>query len=124
MIKKIVLNFILNGGALYGVTYIFPVQIHYTGGFGFFALGGVVMGILNAVVKPVLKLLALPLQIVTLGLSLIILNGIIFWIFKIIIDIIAIGGITIQIDAIKTYFLAGVVFGIINWLENIFIPHS
>ena len=117
MIKKFLIGIILNGVALYGVIYLLP-EITYTGGLGFFALGGVVMGLLNGIVKPILKLLTLPIQILTLGLSLIVLNGIIFWIFAVALDTLLIGGITLTVPTIKTYFLAGFLFGFINWIEH------
>lgn len=37
------------------------------------------LGVLNAVVKPVLKILTLPLTLMTLGLFLFVLNAFIFW---------------------------------------------
>ncbi len=82
------------------------------------------MGLLNSIVKPVLKLLTLPLQIITLGLSLILLNGIIFWIFDVIIDTMVIKGITIQVNGIATYALAGLLFGLINWIEHLLIRNK
>ena len=120
MFKKFLLGIILNGAALYGVIYLLP-EIQYTGGIKFFVIGGLVMGILNSIVKPILKLLTLPIQIVTLGLSLIILNGIIFWIFKVIIDTIAIEGISVTIPGLTTYIFAGALFGLINWVEHLII---
>lgn len=82
------------------------------------------MGILNSIVKPILKLLTLPIQIVTLGLSLIILNGIIFWIFKTTIDTIAIEGINLIVPGITTYIFAGALFGLINWMEHLIIHNK
>lgn len=123
MLKKLIVGIILNGAALYGVLY-FLSEIHYSGGMYFFALGGFVMGVLNTVVKPVLKLFSFPLQIITLGLSLIILNGIIFWIFKIALDTLAIQEITMNVPSILSYFLAGLLFGIINWLEHLVIHNK
>lgn len=123
MFKKFLIGIILNGAALYGVIYLLP-EIQYTGGVKFFVIGGLVMGILNSIVKPILKLLTLPIQIVTLGLSLIILNGIIFWIFKVIIDTIAIEGISAIIPNITTYIFAGALFGLINWMEHLIIHNK
>lgn len=124
MLKKFLIGIILNAAALYGVIYFLPDQIQYTGGIAFFAIGGIVMGILNSIVKPILKLLTLPLQILTLGLSLIILNGIIFWIFHVVIDTIVIEGVTLIITSTKTYFLAGFLFGLINWVEHLLVHHK
>lgn len=121
MLKKIILGIILNGAALYGVTYLLPADITYTGGIAFFALGGFVMGILNSIVKPIMKLLTLPLAIITMGLSLILLNGIIFWIFKIILDTILVANVTLQVAGVKTYLLAGFLFGLINWIEHLLV---
>ena len=124
MIKRLIIGIILNAAALYGVVYLMPNEIMYTGGIVFFIIGGVVMGILNTLVKPVLKLLTLPIQILTLGLSLIVLNGIIFWLFDKVIEALVIDGISLSIPKIKTYFLAGVLFGIINWVEHMIVRHK
>lgn len=123
MIKKLLIGIVLNALALYGVIYLLP-DITYTGGIAFFAVGGLVMGILNTIVKPILKLVTLPLQILTLGLSLIILNGIIFWIFDQIIDTMVISGITIQVPDLATYAISGLLFGIINWVEHLIIHNK
>ncbi|MBI4995213.1 phage holin family protein [Candidatus Peregrinibacteria bacterium] len=122
MFKKILIGIILNGAALYGVIYLLP-EIQYAGGIKFFVIGGLTMGILNSIVKPILKLLTLPIQIITLGLSLIILNGIIFWIFKLIIDTIALETVSITVPGVTTYIFAGTLFGLINWIEH-FIIHN
>lgn len=123
MIKKIIIGIVLNGAALYGVTFFIP-EIRYTGGIVFFALGGLVMGVLNTIVKPILKLLTLPLQIITMGLSLIVLNGVIFWILKVTLDTLSINGVTLAVTEVKTYFLAGFIFGVINWGEHLIIHNK
>ena len=124
MFTKLIIGIILNAASLYGVIYLMPSDISYSGGIRFFVIGGVVMGLINTVVKPILKLITLPLQILTLGLSLIILNGVIFWIFDTVLDTLAIEGVTLTIAAKKTYFLAGVLFGIINWIEHLIIHNK
>jgi putative membrane protein len=44
------------------------------------ALGaGVALGLVNAVIRPVVVLLTLPITLVTLGLFLLVLNGLCFW---------------------------------------------
>jgi putative membrane protein len=42
-------------------------------------LAGVVIGLVNAVIKPVLFLLSLPITILTLGLFSLVINGFCFW---------------------------------------------
>lgn len=130
MLQKVIIGIVLNGLALFGVTSILT-NIHYTGGLYFFLIGGVVMGILNSIVKPILKTLTFPLHMLTIGLSLIILNGIIFWIFDVVIDTLALKEITLEIPifldkylSLKIYFFAGLIFGIINWVEHLIIHNK
>ena len=120
MFKRFIIAIVLNGIAIYGVTYFVP-GITYQGGLTFFLIGGIIMGILNGVLKPILKLLTLPIQILTLGLSLIALNALMFWFFEITLEILLIEGVTMQITGVISYFLAGLVFGIINWLLHLFV---
>lgn len=42
-------------------------------------IAALVLGLLNALVKPVLVLLTFPITIVTLGLSVLVINGLLFW---------------------------------------------
>ena len=123
MLKKAIIGIVLNGAALYGVIYIIP-GITYTGDYLFFIVGGLVMGILNTIVKPILKLVTLPIHIITLGLSLSFLNIIIFWIFKVVIDTIVIKGVTLQVADYRTYALAGLLFGVINWIEHMIVHNK
>lgn len=123
MLKKIIIGIVLNGFALYGVIYILP-EITYRGGILFFAVGGITMGILNTLVKPLLKLVTFPLHILTLGLSLIVINGLIFWIFDQVLDILSLPGISMSVPALKTYFFAGFIFGIINWVEHLMVSNG
>ena len=43
------------------------------------AVAALVLGVVNAVVKPVLVLLTLPITVVTLGLFYLVVNGVAFW---------------------------------------------
>jgi putative membrane protein len=44
-----------------------------------FAAMAVILGLVNAIVRPILKLLSCPLVILTLGLFLLVINGITLW---------------------------------------------
>ena len=47
--------------------------------FGTALLAALVLGLVNAIVRPVLVLLTLPVTILTLGLFIFVLNGLLFW---------------------------------------------
>lgn len=73
MIRSIVINTII----FIILTYLFAnTGLFYVSSFGVAVLASVVLAILNALVRPILWLLSLPINIVTLGLFSIILNAI------------------------------------------------
>jgi putative membrane protein len=71
---NLLLRWLLNTLALLLVVMLVPgFHVH---GFLSLAIAALVLGLLNALVRPVFFVLTLPLTIVTLGLFLIVLNGI------------------------------------------------
>ena len=59
------------------LPYVLPaVQVK---SFGTALLVALVLGLLNAIVRPVLVLLTLPITVLTLGLFLLVINGLMFW---------------------------------------------
>jgi putative membrane protein len=61
------------------IAYLFPGLIHITGFMSALA-AAVLLGIVNTLVRPLLVLLTFPLTILTLGLFLLVLNGLMLWI--------------------------------------------
>jgi putative membrane protein len=72
VIARLVIGWAVNGLALWVANVLWDgVRIH---GFWAYVIGAAVLGIANAVIKPVLALLTLPLIILTLGLFLLFIN--------------------------------------------------
>jgi putative membrane protein len=74
---ELILVWILNAVALLIVAYILPGIT--VASFGSALIAALVLGLLNTLVKPLLILLTLPITIVTLGLFLLVLNALVFW---------------------------------------------
>ena len=75
---------------------------------------GLVLGVLNALVRPILILFTLPLTILTLGLFLLVVNGLTVWL------------VTVFIHGIHIYhlwpaILTSVILSIVSWLANFLI---
>ena len=70
-----ILKFLLTAVLVYGLSRVLPGVV--LGGVGSAAVLIIVLGILNAVVKPILSLLSLPITILTLGLFALVINVII-----------------------------------------------
>jgi putative membrane protein len=123
LIKKILLGVILNGLALYLLTLIIT-EIQYTGGIKFFVIGGLVVGILNTFVKPILKILTFPLIFLTVGLFMIVINAFILWFLSYFLGVIEFRDVTLTFPNIGSYVIGAVVFGLINWAEHLIIKNK
>ena len=76
MIRLLVV-WLINALALMAVAYLMPsIQVS---SFGAALVAALVLGLVNAVVRPILVLLTLPVTILTLGLFIFVLNGLLFW---------------------------------------------
>jgi putative membrane protein len=62
--------------ALWGTAYLLP-GVHVTS-WTALAVGSLVLGLVNAVVRPILLILTLPITILTLGLFYLVVNGLAF----------------------------------------------
>ena len=70
-------RWIVNAAALLLVAYLYPgVQVE---SFVAAAVAALVLGLVNAVVRPLLVLLTLPVTLLTLGLFLFVINALLFW---------------------------------------------
>jgi putative membrane protein len=76
--QRFALRLLATAGAVLLAQYIFPnlIQVDSPTAAVVFA---VVLGILNAFLRPILLLLTLPLNLLTLGLFTLVVNAIVFW---------------------------------------------
>jgi putative membrane protein len=69
---------LINAAALYLATR-FVDGVSYDGDIRFLLVVALVFGILNSIIRPILKLLTFPFLIVTLGLFIFVLNAFMLW---------------------------------------------
>ena len=74
---KLLIGWLLNALALLAVAYLVP-DIHVSN-FMSALIAAAVIGLANMLIKPVLLILTLPVTILTLGLFIFVINGILFW---------------------------------------------
>jgi putative membrane protein len=72
---------------------------------------GLLFGVVNAVVGPILRLLSLPFVVLTLGLFLLVVNAALLGITALITD-------RLQIDGFLTAILGGLVLAIVGWAAD------
>jgi len=80
-------------------------------------IGAVVLGFVNAIVRPIITILTLPLTILTLGLFLFVVNAIAFWIMTLIAPGITVSGFG---AALIGSIVLTIVSTIISWIARSF----
>lgn len=74
---KLLLKWLLSAAALLFVAYVYGgVQVQ---SFSSALIAAFVIGLFNAVLRPVLVILTLPVTVVTMGLFLFVINALMFW---------------------------------------------
>ena len=103
---RLLLVWLINAAALFALPYLMSsitVDSIVTA-----LIAALVLGLINTVVRPILVLLTLPVTILTLGLFIFVINGLLFWFVGSFIEGFTVGG-----------FWAGVfgaiVYSIISW---------
>lgn len=117
MIKSLGIRLALNAAVLYLIFYIMP-DIRYTGGLKFFIVAGLFMTIINIVLKPILKVLAFPFILFTAGLFMVLVNAFLLWILTIALHASKIPEVSLVIPTKGSYLIAGLLFGLLNWVLN------
>ncbi len=82
ILLRILINALALGTAIYFIDGI--TAVHLSDGISLIGirdllLVAIIFGVLNAIIKPILKLLTCPLQIITVGLFTLVLNGLLLW---------------------------------------------
>src|SRR6266700_5883169 len=82
------------------------------------ALGaGLVLGLVNAFVRPILLILTLPITLLTLGLFLLVLNGFCFWLVASLVK-------GFHVAGFGSALLGSRVFSVVSWLVTALVSDS
>lgn len=104
---KLIAAWIVNALALLAVAYFVPgIQMS---GFAIAMIAAVVIGLANILIKPILLILTLPITILTLGLFILIINGLLFW---------GVGHFLqgFEVQTFKAGVIGALAYSVISWL--------
>ena len=76
---KLLLRWVITSFSLFVAAWLVPGIRVGRGGWTVFAVMAVILGLVNAVIRPLLKLLSCPLIVLTLGLFVLVINGVTLW---------------------------------------------
>jgi len=110
--------FVLAAKALAGIIGLFlsaqyVPNVHVYGGWSTFVIGGLILGIINTIFKPVVDIITIPLKILTLGLLGLLINISIVWLLDIVLPIDFVG--------IKPLFISTIIIFSLNEIANAII---
>jgi putative membrane protein len=106
---RILLSWVLNAVALWIVTLLVPA-VRYDS-IAALVIAAAVLGIVNAIVRPILFWLTLPLTIVTLGLFLIVLNALMLELTALLVP-------GFDVDGFLWAIVAAIILGLISLITN------
>ncbi len=91
MFRRFLLKIIIGAAALWAADALLA-GFAVSGGFEGYLVAGFILAVLNTFVRPVLKLLSLPLLLVTLGLFTVVINAAILWLASDLSGVVTIAG--------------------------------
>src|SRR3954471_17095731 len=104
---RILLVWLLNALALIAVAYLVPSIT--VSSFTSALVAALILGLVNAVIRPILVLLTLPVTILTLGLFIFIINALLFWF---------VGSFVrgFEVQGFLAGLIGSILFSIVSWL--------
>jgi len=74
-----------------------------------------IFGVLNGLVKPILKIITLPFVFITAGLFIFVINMFLVWFAKYILNVLQFEGVSITVSAgLFTYLYVGLTMAVVN----------
>lgn len=113
---RLVITWIINAVALLLLPYLLQsVQI---ANFGTALIAALVLGLVNALIRPLLVVLTLPVTVLTLGLFIFVINGVMFWAVAHLVN-------GFRVSSFGAAIVAALVYSIVSWaLSSLLLKNS
>lgn len=108
---KILVNWLLSGFVIFMAAYLFQDKGVHVDSFLTALVIAIVLGIINAILKPILLLLTLPINVLSLGLFTLIINAVLIMLATVFVP-------NFRVDSFWWAFLFGIVLSLLNWFVN------
>jgi putative membrane protein len=104
---RLLVVWLINTAALAAVAYLMPSVSITSAGAALAA--ALVLGLVNTLIRPLLVLLTLPVTVLTLGLFIFVINGLLFW---------AVGSLVPGFDVAGFWsgVFGAIIFSLVSWL--------
>ena len=112
---RFLIRFLTNAAALWVATRIVP-GVTFSGGWVPFLAVALVLAVINATLRPLVKLLTCPLILLTLGLFALVVNGLMLWLTSTLSQSLGLG---FHVTGFWAAFFGGLVISIVSTLVSI-----
>lgn len=106
---KLILRWLINAGTLLLLANFLPGMV--VSGWYSALIAALIIGLLNAIIRPVLMVLTLPVNILTLGLFTFVINALLFWLASSVVK-------GFDVDGFGTAFLGALILTLVSWLVS------
>ncbi|PHV04120.1 hypothetical protein CSQ96_27440 [Janthinobacterium sp. BJB412] len=103
---RLVLTWLINAAALLAVPYLMH-SVDVTS-IGAALVAALLLGLVNTLIRPVLLLLTLPVTVVSLGLFIFVINGLMFWLVAQLVD-------GFHVDSFWSAIGGALLYSVISW---------
>ena len=110
-----IVRFIINMVAILIIAYLFP-KVIWVDGFWAALVAAFLLGIVNAILRPILVFFTLPLTLLTLGLFLLVINGLMLWLVATLVK-------GFHVNGFWGAVFGSILISIVSWVLSRFLPH-
>ena len=103
---RLLLTWLINAAALMALPYLMT-SVHVTNASAAL-VAALVLGLVNTIIRPLLVVLTLPVTVVTLGLFILVINALLFWLVATMVD-------GFQVTGFGSAFIAAILYSVISW---------
>lgn len=103
---RLLITWLINAAALMALPYLMhSVEVS---NIGTALIAALVLGLVNTLIRPVLVILTLPVTLISMGLFILVINALLFWLVSNVVD-------GFQVAGFWSAFLAAILYSIISW---------
>ena len=111
------IRLVVNAVALIIITHFHLVAGIHVSSISGAIIAALILGVVNAILRPILILISLPLEIVTLGLFTFVINGLLFWLVGVL-------KVVLTVDGFWAAFWGALVVSVISTLLSMVVKDA
>ncbi|MCD4738834.1 MAG: phage holin family protein [Anaerolineae bacterium] len=115
----LLIRWAISSFSLFAAVWMVPGIRVSEAGWAVYAVMAVVLGLVNAFIRPLLKVLTCPLIVLTLGLFTLIINGLTLWVAAALAN--SFFGVGFYIDNFRAAFWGALIVSIVSIILNLFV---